>query len=173
MKNKNIYIEKGFTLVEVLIAIAIMSLLVLSVASMVVAMSVQEKRTRAITEVDSGASSIMDDISQSLRNASSITTPIASTTSTSTMTLGMSLIPTENPTLYSFATSTIQVTKGASTPYRMTNKNVIVDSISFQNLSATSTNGTIRVTLKVSYNNTANDAKLNYSTILITTVSLR
>ncbi|MES2622979.1 MAG: hypothetical protein V4576_01065, partial [Patescibacteria group bacterium] len=71
------------------------------------------------------------------------------------------------------ANQTISATKGSTAAYRLTNNNVLVNSVSFQNLTATTTDGTMRVTINVSYNNTANDSRLNYSTTLISTVTLR
>ncbi|MES2622978.1 MAG: prepilin-type N-terminal cleavage/methylation domain-containing protein, partial [Patescibacteria group bacterium] len=93
--------QKGFTLIEILVALAIMSMLMLSVANMVLAMSVQERKNKAITEVDTAASSVMDDITQSLRNASFIAFPATSTVSSTTLTLATAGVVEEDPTTFS------------------------------------------------------------------------
>lgn len=119
------------------------------------------------------ASSLMDDITQSIRNANSIASPATSTTSTSTLVLNMNAVTGEDPTTFTFANKTISVARATSTAYRLTNSNVLVNSVAFQNISASSTRGTVRITLNISYNNSGNDPRLNYATTLITSVTLR
>lgn len=170
--KKNSLVQKGFTLVETLVAIAIMSILVLSVVNMIVAMSGQEKRSRAVAEVDSAASGIMEEITQGIRNANGIISPATSTNSTSSLSV-RGMVVGENPTTFTLSANTLTLTKGTSTPYRIANRNVTVTSVLFQNITATSTKGSVRITVNVSYNNTANDPTLNYSSRLITTVTIR
>src|SRR4051812_9344876 len=96
------YNNKGITLLETLIAITIMSLLLLSAISLMTSLWTAERRNRAISEVDFQASQMLYDIAQSARNSTSITAPLKAATSSS-LTLVVSGVPTETPTIYSLA----------------------------------------------------------------------
>jgi type II secretory pathway pseudopilin PulG len=164
--------KRGVTLVETAVAVGIMSVLILVVMSLLYNMSSTENRNRAISEVDWEASSMISQITQSIRNASSITAPVAGA-SASSLTLALTAVSAENPTVYSTTSLAMYVSKANGTALRISSPNVNVKSLVFQNITASSTDGAVRVTLSVAYNNPLNKPELNYSTTRYVTVSIR
>lgn len=162
----------GMTLIETLVAIAIMSGLVLVVTSLLVTTSNSEKRNRVISEVEYQASSIVYEIAQSIRNSSSITAPTVGVTANS-LTLALVSIPAQNPTVYSTSSQTILVSKGGSANSQLSSNTVLINNLSFQNISAPGTKGAVQIYLTVSSINPGNKSELVYSTSRVTTVTLR
>ena len=81
LQNKNygftrtLKVVCGFTLVEVILYVAILSTLVFGIASFVDLISVTRVKNQTINEVDQQAVQIIQNIAQNIRNAKSITTP--------------------------------------------------------------------------------------------------
>jgi type II secretory pathway component PulJ len=162
----------GMTLVETLVAIAIMSMLILSVVSLLVDTSKSEKRNRVLTEVEYQASAIIYEIAQSVRNASAITSPAVGATSTS-LTLALVSSPSEDPTVFSTSTSAIVVSRGGGGNTELSSSMVEITSLVFENISAPDTKGAVRISLSIRGVNPNNKPELEYSTTRTTTVTLR
>ena len=160
-------------MVETLVAIAIMSLLVVSAVSLLVNTAKNEKRNRAITEVEYQASAIIYEITQSIRNANAITSPASAGATSTSLTLALTSVPAENPTIFSFSSPTITVSRGGGGGRVISSNMIEVTSLVFQNISATSTKGAIRISLAVKSANPNNEPELEYSTARTTTVTLR
>lgn len=163
--------RKGMTLVETLVAIAIMTLLVLSVVSLLASTSKSEKRNRVLTEVEYQASAIIYEITQAVRNASAITSPIPGATSTS-LTLSMSSLPAQDPTIFSTGTQSLIVSRGGNET-ELSGNSVEVTNLLFENISAPNTKGAVRIYLTLKGVNPNNKPELDYSTFRTTTVTLR
>ena len=160
------------TLVETLVAIAIMSMLMVSVVSLLVNTAKSEKRNRVLTEVEYQASAIIYEIAQSVRNASTITSPAVGATSTS-LTLALASIPSENPTVFSTSSLAIMVSKGGGADEQLSSGNVEITNLVFQNISAPDTKGAVRIFLTVHGLNPNTRPELEYSTTRTTTITLR
>ncbi len=170
---KRFLIDKnGISLVETLIAVAIMSILMLSVTSLLVNTSKSEKRNKVLTEVEYQAGAIMYEIAQSVRNASAITGPSVGATSTE-LTLAVASVPAENPTIFSISALAVLVSRGGSGAIPISSGTVEITSLTFQNISAPSTKGAVRVSLSIQATNPNNKPELAYSTTRVTTVTLR
>jgi prepilin-type N-terminal cleavage/methylation domain-containing protein len=162
----------GMTLVETLVAIAIMSLLMLTVASLLASTSKSEKRNRVITEVEYQASALIYEIAQSARNASSIVSPLVAATST-TLNLVLSSVPAESPTIFSLTDQALYVSRGGAAAEPISSDTILVTGLTFENISALNTHGAIRVTLNVQGANPNNKPELVYATSRTTTITLR
>lgn len=168
-KRKN---KKGFTLIETLIAIAIMALLAVCVASLVFSMLRYQERNRSIAEVEYAKSSILYDISQSIRNSNSVSIPAIGATSSS-LTLLLPAVSSLSPTIYSIASSTVFVSYAGGSAKPISNTDVEVTSLLFQNITTSGTKGSVRITLGLRSKNYIKRPDLSYSTTAITTVSIR
>lgn len=163
---------KGISLIETLVAIAIMSLVVLSATSLFRSLLLQEKRNRAITEVESQAALVLYDISQSVRNATAITAPTTGSSSSS-VTLSIPGIPAQNPTVYSYSSRGVWVSYAGGQARRLSSDVVHVSSVAFQNITATGTKGALRVSLGFEYAATSSNSNLVYTTNRVTSITLR
>ncbi len=165
--------QHGMTLMETIIAIAIMAMLVLAAASLISTFMKSERRNRAISETEWQATSLIEQIEQSARNATSITTPATAGSSGSTLTLALTGVTAENPTTYSLSSGALFVIKGLEPSTQISSSLVTVTSFTVTNLTATGTNGTVRIALTLSYKNPSNQPELAYTTTRYTTVTIR
>lgn len=168
-KNK---LNKGFSIVELLISIAIMSIVVVVAVTVMRSALNNEKRGRALEEVEWQASFIMNTISQSLRNGTAINSPAAGVTATTTS-IAISTIPAENPTVFTLTNGRVTISEAGGSAIPISSTAVTVTTLTFQNVTAGTNEGSIRVTLGLRYNNPNNIPEQSYSTTRVTTVSMR
>ncbi len=162
---------RGFSLVETLIAVAIMGLLVLAVASLLSTMLASEKRNRAVAEVEAQANYVLYEITESIRNSNTVAVPIAG--ATGSLLRVASNVTAENPTYVALTNGTIEMKKGTAATTTLTSTTVTVTGLTFQNLTASTTKGSVRVGITMSYKNSSIRPELNFANTFYTTVTLR
>jgi prepilin-type N-terminal cleavage/methylation domain-containing protein len=161
--------HKGFTLIEVLLYISLVGVIVLSMSAFVYAMRQSQNKTNTITEVEQQGVQVMQTITQTVRNAISITTP---TTGTSGATLTLSVNgPTTNT--FDLSSGVMRITQGASPAVSLTNSRVTASALTFSNLSTTGSYGTVKIQFTLSYNNTAGRNEFNYSETFYGSATIR
>ncbi len=161
---------KGTSLVETIIALAIMAIVILCVVAMLSVSSTLQRHSRAVAEVESQSNYALGQITQSIRNASSITSP-----ATSTMAAAITLasnVSTDNPTVFALSSTTLTMAKNGGAALPLTTNTVSVTALTFQNVSTTTAHA-VRVNMTMSYYNSTNNPALNYSNTYTTTVTLR
>lgn len=124
-----------------------------------VALEVRVK-SQSIAEVDQQGAFIMDAITQTIRNASSVTAPAAAGNG-ATLTL---VVPTGSlsPTVFGLSGSTLQVTEGAAAAVALSSNDVQISGLSFKNLTRSGTPGVIQVGFTVARVNTTGRNTYDY-----------
>ena len=113
----------------------------------------------------------MEQITQTIRNASGITSPAAGS-SASSLTVTVPT-PSFSPTVFSLASGVLQIKEGTGATVSLTNSKVQVTGLTFTNLSASGTNGIVRVSFTLSRVNPNNRNEYDYQKTFITSASLR
>lgn len=152
--------KTGFTLIELLLYFSIVGTLLL-VLTTFFGMSVESRiKAQSISEVDQQGAYAMDQITQSIRNATSITTPIAGITSSS---LAL-VVPfaAASPTTFSLTGTTLQITEAALNSVALTNSNVQVTALSFTNLTRAGTPGIVQVSITLKRVNSSGRNEYDY-----------
>jgi prepilin-type N-terminal cleavage/methylation domain-containing protein len=163
--------KKGFTLIEMLLYISILSIIVLALSSFMFMTYSSRIKSTVISEVEQQGSQTMNIIAQNIRNASGITGPIAATSATS-LTL-TEYIGSLSPTVIAQSGNKIQITEGTNPAIDLTSNRVIVSNLSFSNLSRPNTPGVIQVKFNLTHINPDNRGEYSYSKDFTTTASLR
>lgn len=166
--------QKGYTLIELLLYVAIVSVLLTSVTLFYgVALDARVKN-QSISEVEQQGTLAMEHITQAIRSASSVTAPVAGATSGPNGQLTL-VVPTGalSPTVFNLSGGALQITEGASAAVPLTNSKVQVTSLTFDNISRPSTPGVVRVTMTLSRVNTANRNIYDYQKTFTTSAALR
>ncbi len=167
-ENQNL---KGFTLIEMVLYIGI-SAVILSALGTMISMSYQIRAKQLIiSEVEQQGTEITQIINQTIRNSSSITTPIA-TASGSSLTLVFADV-TKNPTVFDLSGTALFINEGGTGVVALSNSKVQISDLSFSNLSRASTPGTVKFNFTVSYVNPNNYPQYNYSQTFYGSASLR
>lgn len=163
--------QAGYTLIELLLYVAIVGILMSTVTAFFGITADARVKNQTVNEVNVQGTAVMDYISQTIRNATSITSPAAAATDTQ-LTL---VVPTGSlsPTVFNLSSGVLQVKEGTATAVALTNSKVQVTALSVKNLTRSGTSGVVQVSITVSRVNTANDNDYDYTRTFTTTASLR
>lgn len=135
--------QKGLTLIETLVYVAIFSMFVVTMASFSDQINSARLRNQTILEINYQGSRIVQDINSTIRNAVSINDPVITNSGTS---LSIETVnPLNNPTVFTVATGTLYMQEGTNDLVALTNNRVEVSNLIFSNMSRVSTPGTIRI----------------------------
>lgn len=169
--TKNNQITKGFTLLELVLSIALVSLLVGIISIFFTTMTRTQTKNQTILEVEGQGVAAMQIITQTIRNAISVNTPISGSSAAS---LSLAVSNTaKNPTIFDVSENALRIKEGSAAPTPLTNSRIAVSGLTFQNLSAPDTSGIIRVTFTLSYVNPNNTSEYDYSKTFIGSASLK
>lgn len=163
--------QRGFTLIELLLYVSIVGSLLIAVSMFFATTADARVKNQSIAEVDQQGALLMGRITQTIRNANSITSPSAGATASS-LTL---VVPTAglSPTIFDLNGTTSQVKEGAAAAVPLTNNKVQVSGLSFKNLSHSGTPGIIQVSFTVSRVNPAGRNEYDYQKTFTSSAALR
>lgn len=142
----------GFTLVEMILYVAICSIFLLSLSTFMSYLLGARVRSQAIAEVNQQGFQIMYQMTETIRNGRSITAPSISSTSTQLSVItGDSLL---DPTVFSVATGTLLIKEGSKSPVALTNSRITVSDLLFTNVSSVaSTDRIVRISFTIDHKN--------------------
>ena len=163
--------KKGFTLIELVIYIAIAAAILLAIGSFWTSIVNSRIKNQVIIETEQQGSQVMQQITQTIRNAEDINSPTQGN-SASILSLGVS-DPAEDPTIFDLVDGVIRITKGSNDPVDLTSSAVEVTSLNFSNLSNDDTPGTIRVEFSLEYLSDSDRAEYDWSQTFYGSASLR
>jgi len=151
---------KGFTLIELVIYVGLTAILILVLSSVVSGVIRAKARNQAISEVENQGAQIMNQITQSLRNAATLNSPTAGSSAAS-LSLNSDTAG-NNPTIFSISGTTLQISENG-TVVALHNNLANASNLSFKNLARAGTPGSIQIQFTLAYNNTGNQVEYNYS----------
>lgn len=163
--------NSGFTLVELLLYVAISSI-VLLVASLFMATLLESQvKNQTIAEVNQQGIQVMQNITQTVRNSNVISTPATGASNTS-LSINTSLSST-TPTIFDLSGGVIRVKEGVNTVIPLTNNKVIASNLTFFNLSRTGTPGVVKVSFTLSAVNNSNRNEYSFTETFTDSASLK
>lgn len=163
--------QKGFTLVELLLYIAIVSIIVFSSASLLQFTLESRVKNQTIAEVEQEGVQVMQLITQTIRNGTAINLP---TIGNSSALLSINVVTGANsPTIFDLSSGRVRIKEGSGVATNLTSSKVTVTNLNFQNLSRTSTPNTIRISFTISYVNTSGRSEYTYSKTFYGSTNLR
>ncbi len=163
--------NKGFTLIEMIVYIAILGVMAVSMTRFVGLLSEARLKNQVALEVEQQGSQAMRLITQTVRNASSITSPTAGN-SASSVTL---VVPTPalSPTIFGQTGNALYIKEGAGANVSLTNSRVVLSGLSFQNLTPSGASSALRIVFTLTYVNATSKQIYNYSRTFRSTAILR
>ncbi len=163
--------QQGFSLVELLLYTSISAIMLLTI-SLFFSMILESRiKNQTIAEVEQQGLQIMQIITQTARNAETITSP-SQGTSASSLTLDV-ITASNDPTILDLSGGAIRIKEGAGAVIPLTNSRVTASNLLFQNLSRPNTPGTIRISFVLTHINPENRNEYNFSKIFYASASLR
>jgi len=163
--------QQGFTLIELLLYVAIFSVLLLTISLFLQTLLESRIKNQTIAEVEQQGLAVMQLITQTIRNADTINSPAQGTSNTSlsinTYTAGL------NPTVFDLSGGALRIKEGVSTVVSLTNSRVTASSLSFYNLSRSSTPGVVRISFTLTAVNNSGRNEYNFSQTFYASATLR
>jgi Tfp pilus assembly protein PilW len=152
--------QSGYTLIELLLYVVIISALLTSITYFFGITIEARAKNQTIAEVDEQGVAAMDYINQTIRNATSITTPTAGGNGSS-LTL---VVPTGSlsPTIFNLSGTTLQVKEGSANAIALTSNDIQVTSLAFRNLTRSGTPGMVQVSFTLSRTNPGGRNEYDY-----------
>ncbi len=161
MERNKLQFSQGFTLIEMLVYTAIFAVMVSALAAFMATLSQSRLRSQAAMEVNEQGAEVLRVITQNLRNATAINSPIvgaaASSISINTLTASTT------PTTFALSNGVIYMTQGVNPALALTNNRVSASNLSFVNLSRASTAGAAKVSFSLTAVSSSTQAQYNYS----------
>ena len=153
--------QNGYTLIELLLYVVVVGMLLTSVVSFFGTVTEARVKNQTISEVNDQGTAAMDYITQTIRNATSVSAPATGGVSAASLTL---VVPTGSlsPTVFSLSGTTLQVKEGAAAAIALTNNEVQISSLSFKNLTRSGTTGVVQVSFVISRTNPNNVNTFEY-----------
>jgi prepilin-type N-terminal cleavage/methylation domain-containing protein len=158
--------DKGFTLMEVLLYVAIFSLIIGAVAGLAINSTSERAHNQIVADLNYQGESVMYTIVQAVDNSTSIDTP---TLGTNSGTLSLSTAdPSTNPTVFdAFTDSTttrMQISEGSvPTQNFLTNSRVRLTNLTFTNNGVTGSKGSVQIEFTLTYVTNSTLRSFNYS----------
>ena len=167
--------KKGFTLVETIIFIGIISIVLVAFVRFVLSISTAREKNFVVAEVQDQARHAMDVLGQRIRLADSILTA-SSTFDVDPSVLALTMTSsTINPTVFQLTADNgiLQITEGSGSAVSITGDNLRVTRFLVTDTTSSSPRGSAHVYLEVEYNNLSGDPRLDFSQEFQTTMGLR
>ena len=163
--------QKGFTLIELLLYVGISSVMLLAISVFLSTLLQSRIKNQTIAEVGQQGLQVMQLITQTVRNADVLNSPLqgasASSLSLNTYTAG------NNPTVFDLSGGAIRITEGATAAVILSNTRVTASALTFQNLSRANTPGTIRIQFTITHVNTEGRNEYQYTKTFVGSATLR
>ncbi|HEC63807.1 MAG TPA: hypothetical protein ENI23_00770 [bacterium] len=170
-KFKQLQKREGFSLVEMMLYIAITSTVILGISTFLLVLLQAKVKNQTISEVDQQGLQVVHMITQTIRNADSITSPAIGVTD-STLTLVVN-DAAKSPTVYDLSSGTMRITEGLGAPVALTNSRIVVSDLSFRNVGRAGTEGLIRVEFTITHVNLEGRNEYTYSKFFYDSASVR
>lgn len=162
--------QAGFTLIELLMYVTILGSLLLTLTYLFANAADARVKNQSITEVNDQAADVMDNITQTIRNSTSITSPAAGASAAS-LTL---VVPTGSlsPTIFNLNGTTMRITEGVGAAVNLTNDKVQITSLTFRNLTKTGTAGAVQVSFTMRRVNVNTHAEYDFQKTFTSTAEI-
>ena len=168
--KKNIT-KRGFTLVETLLYVSIISALVLIMSIFLFLLLEAKTKAETVWEVNSEGARAMRIITQAIRSSQSLTVPTQGN-SGSVLTLSVS-DGTKNPIVVNSDSSNLQIKEGTGAIIPLTSSKVAVSALSFDNLSRGTSHGTVRIQFTLTHTNPSGRNEYSYTRTFYGSASLK
>lgn len=158
--------NKGITLIELIIYIALTSIMLLGISSFITFTLKSRIKSQVVSEIEQQGVFVLQTINQTIRNAEGINYPLQGTSSNT-----LSLDDAQQ-TIFDVSNEVLRISQ-EGTFINLTNSKISVSEFSVQNLSEDDTPGIIKTKIILEYNNLSGKEEYNYSKTFYGSASLR
>jgi len=161
--------QRGFTLIELLLSVSLISGILATTSIFYIAIVSSREKSAVITTVEESGARAIDELTNLLRSAQSITMPTPGI-STSTLTFVTS---TSSVAVVSLVGTSLTLTLDNNPPIVLTNPDVIITGFSVANQGTVGVSDSIKINFTATKIGTSGRDESNYTTIFETIVTTR
>lgn len=166
--------DRGFTLIEVIIYIAVLAIIVSAVYSLFLWTVKIYSKSRAIRETTESARRALETITYEINSADGIYSPTSSTTQLSLATRNqLSALEDLGYVDFFLCSGQLCIKRDGRDPEAITSENVTIQSLSFSQVFATSSIPSVRVSFEASFNNPGGKPEYRSDVQTVFSASLR
>ena len=163
--------DKGFSLIELILYIGLASLILGAITYFIIMVLEARVKNQTIAEVSGQGVSAMQVISQAVRNAEDVNSPVKGNESDS---LSLDVYEsTDDPTVFDLSNGKLWIKEGLEDPVELTNSRVIVSDFTIKNVSKNNRQKTIRIQFTITHLNPENKNEFNYSETFYETANIK
>lgn len=130
MRIKNLKNKKAFTLVEMLLYIAVLGICLTAMSAFIDMINAAKTKNRLVIAIERQGENISSLVQESIKNSNGINTP----SSGSNNSLSLSFADnSKNPTIFSLLNGVIYIQEGASNALPLNDASIIAENLFFQN----------------------------------------
>lgn len=151
---------KGFTLVELLLYISIVSVVILVMSGVFYLVLQARVKNQTVAEVEQTGAQVMQQVTQTIRNANAVNSPSPGNTAAS---ISLSVVDAaKDPTTFDLSSASIRIAEGTSPSVALTSSRLSASNLTFQNLARAGTADTIRIQFTLSHINPQGQNEYQY-----------
>ncbi|MDH3324749.1 MAG: type II secretion system GspH family protein [Candidatus Peregrinibacteria bacterium] len=155
---------KGFTLIELLLYVSISGAIVFSLSTLLMTFLQARIKNQTISEIGEQGVYVMQEITNTIRNANGITSPTPGNTSSALVLTGAT------NTTFDLAGGAVRSTQGSTA--NLTSSRIIASNLVFQNVSRIGTTGIIRVQFTLTHLNPEGRNEYEFSRTFLGTAGI-
>lgn len=167
--------EKGFTLIETIIYVAVVGMAVTSLVLFSISAGKARTKSNVVEEVQSNTRAALDIIERTIRTAESIDTDLSTFSTHPGVLVLHSTDAAKEPTTIALdaALGTLTITEGAGEAQLLMSSAVAVSNLVFTDLTGGGAHDRVRIELTAQYRATSDSPEFNYSQELQTAAAVR
>lgn len=165
-KNKN----QGFTLMEIMIYLAIVSFFVVAVTTLAWDVVADKTKNDSLAEVNDNSGIIVEYLKKSVKSAKQIVSPAEKGQNQTSLNL---LMNDDTTTLINTVNNRLQITEGSNNPVYLSSSRVLITNLNIINLTKENTAGNLRIQFDIALDNPSGRSEYNVSNHIDTSFSLR
>lgn len=163
--------RRGFTLLELLLGTAMAAVLLVALSQWFTVTIQSQAKTGTIRDIESYGERIMDDITQRLRNAKTVSSPSQGTS-------GSSLVFTvdnasKSPATFDLSSSQLRFTEGAEMPQVLHPSWIVASQLTITNTAAIGAPPSLRIQFTLARDNPSNVQHFDYQKTFYGSATLR
>ncbi len=171
--DKNLFIQNkhGFTLIEFILYVAILSVVLVGIVTFMLMILHSRVKNQVISEVEQQGVQVMQIITQTIRNAEDINSPSPGSSASS---LSIDVVTVvDDLTIFDLNSGVIRIKQGVASEISLTSDKITASGLNFQNIPRAGTADTIKIEFTLTYTNLSGDILYNYSQTFYGSASLR
>lgn len=154
--------NKGFTLVELLLYVVLAGTFLLIVSSFLAMALASRVKNQTIAEVEQNGVLVVQNITQAIRNADGINSPLPGANSDTLSLSFITINPAVNPSIFALNSGVLTLQEGGAAAINLTSSRVAVSNLIFDNVSMLNTPNNIKFSFTLTHINPGGRSEYNY-----------